>query len=88
MVFQDFDTQLVSTNVETELRFPLESVSPHAHGREIQSLAAHIQTTLDLVGLSGFARRSPFSLSGGQRQQLVIGSVLDATLSSSSWINH
>lgn len=76
IVFQDFETQLISTNVETELRFPLECFSPRENHDETQTVAEQIRTTLELVGLSGFERRDPFSLSGGQRQRLVIGSVL------------
>ena len=76
LVFQDFETQLVSTNVETELRFPLEGFSPGAIPNETHTAGMQIQSTLDLVGLPGYERRDPFSLSGGQRQRLVIGSVL------------
>jgi len=76
LVFQDFETQLVSTNVETELRYALESHGgPRSFPNE-EALRQQIRQTLDLVGLTGLERRDPFSLSGGQRQRLVVASVL------------
>lgn len=76
MVFQDFETQLVSTNVETELRYALESQGGLRAVANEESVREHIRRVLDLVGLAGMERRDPFSLSGGQRQRLVVGSVL------------
>ena len=75
-MFQDFDTQLVSTNVETELRYPLE----YGHGlkafEDAEMVQSRIADMLDQVGLAGLQRRDPLTLSGGQRQRLVMGSVL------------
>ncbi len=76
MVFQDFETQLVSTNVEAELRCALESQEGTRDFVNEESLRRHIRQLLNLVGLSGLERRDPFSLSGGQRQRLVVASVL------------
>lgn len=76
MVFQDFETQLVSTNVEAELRGALESQGDTRAFVNEESLREHISHFLDLVGLAGLERRDPFSLSGGQRQRLVVASVL------------
>ena len=73
LVFQDFETQLVSTNVEMELGHPLEYVNPSLSLRET---AQRIRWALEKVGLSGLERRDPFSLSGGQRQRLVLASLL------------
>ncbi|MEW6543090.1 MAG: energy-coupling factor transporter ATPase [Nitrospirota bacterium] len=75
LVFQDFEAQLVSTNVEMELAFPLECLDeqrtlPPAAMRE------RVARTLDLVGLAGLERRPPSSLSGGQRQRLAIAATL------------
>jgi energy-coupling factor transport system ATP-binding protein len=82
LVFQDFEAQLVSTNVEMELAFPLE-YARHAGRRGQQQrrltpaeMRNRIARTLALVGLSGLERRNPLSLSGGQRQRLVIASIL------------
>ncbi|MGH7251181.1 MAG: energy-coupling factor transporter ATPase [Nitrospiraceae bacterium] len=73
LVFQDFEAQLLSTNVTMELAFPLEHLpqplSPAA-------MASRIEGALARVGLSGLERRDPLSLSGGQRQRLVIASIL------------
>jgi energy-coupling factor transporter ATP-binding protein EcfA2 len=73
LVFQDFEAQLLSTNVAMELAFPLEylpqPLSPAA-------MASRIERALARVGLSGLERRDPLSLSGGQRQRLVIASTL------------
>ena len=76
MVFQDFETQLVSTNVETELQYVLESQEGLNRELEETSIRQHIKEILELVGLDGLERRDPFSLSGGQRQRLVVASVL------------
>ena len=76
MVFQDFETQLVSTNVEAELRCALEAQGGLHDFADEESFREHVRRLLDMVGLSGLERRDPFSLSGGQRQRLVVASVL------------
>ena len=76
MVFQDFETQLVSTNVEAELRCALEAQGGTHDFPDEESFREHVRHLLDLVGLPGLERRDPFSLSGGQRQRLVVASVL------------
>ncbi len=73
LVFQDFDTQLVSTNVEMEVAQPLEHRMPPMTQTE---MAHQISETLRQVGLMGCERRDPLSLSGGQRQRLVVASIL------------
>jgi energy-coupling factor transporter ATP-binding protein EcfA2 len=73
IVFQDFESQIVSTSVERELAFPLEHLPIRLPWEE--SLA-RIASVLSQVGLSGLEQRNPHALSGGQRQRLVIGSTL------------
>ena len=73
LLFQDFEAQLVSTNVERELAFTLGNLCPDL-SRE--AIAARITDTLRLVGLDGHRARDPLSLSGGERQRLAIASVL------------
>ena len=71
MVFQDFEDQLFSTNVELEVAFGPENlrVAP-------QEIERRIRTYLSFVGLEKLRRREPATLSGGQKQRLAIGSVL------------
>lgn len=71
MVFQDFEAQLFSTNVELEVAFGPENFNvPH------DEIARRIDENLTLVGLDHLRRRSPATLSGGQKQKLAIASVL------------
>jgi energy-coupling factor transport system ATP-binding protein len=73
LLFQDFEAQLVSTNVERELAFTLGNLCPDL-SREAS--AARITDTLRLLGLDDYRARDPLSLSGGERQRLAIASVL------------
>jgi energy-coupling factor transporter ATP-binding protein EcfA2 len=71
MVFQDFESQLFSTNVEHEVAFAMEQV-----GMDRAEMNARIRPALEAVGLAGFEHRDPMSLSGGEKQRLAIASVL------------
>jgi len=73
LVFQDFDTQLVATTVEGELLHPLEYRDPPLSSEEMQWRVVH---ALSRIGLEGCAHRDPMTMSGGQRQRLVMASVL------------
>jgi len=71
LVFQDFEAQLFSTNVELEIAFGLENLGvPREEMRRI------IDELLPLVRLEGLRDREPSTLSGGQKQRLAIASVL------------
>lgn len=71
LVFQDFESQLFSTNARLEVAFGPENFCfPRG---EIQK---SIEKALATVNLSGFEKRHPATLSGGQKQRLAIGSVL------------
>ncbi|MEA3310473.1 MAG: energy-coupling factor transporter ATPase, partial [Chloroflexota bacterium] len=71
MVFQDFEAQLFSTNVELEVAFgPENFAAPHAE------IERRIEENLRLVGLTELRHRPPSTLSGGQKQKLAIASVL------------
>jgi energy-coupling factor transporter ATP-binding protein EcfA2 len=72
-VFQDPEAQNVVDEVESEIAFGLENaaVAP----KEMQ---AQVDEALEVMGLSSLRHRSPWSLSGGERQKLAIASVLAA----------
>jgi energy-coupling factor transporter ATP-binding protein EcfA2 len=71
IVFQDFEAQLFSTNVELEIAFGPENFCVPRN--EIEQ---RIEENLSYVGLQEFRNRPPFTLSGGQKQKLAIASVL------------
>jgi energy-coupling factor transport system ATP-binding protein len=70
-VFQDFEAQLFSTSVEEEILFGLEQL-----GVDPGAMRRRIGAALDAVGLAGFERREPTTLSGGEKQRLAIAAVL------------
>ena len=71
LVFQDFEAQLFSTNVELEVAFGPENFAVHR-----EEIARRIDESLTHVGLEAFRHRAPSTLSGGQKQKLAIASVL------------
>jgi energy-coupling factor transport system ATP-binding protein len=70
LVFQDFESQLFSTNVELEVAF-----APENFGVPREEIKERIEESLRMVNLSGCEERAPSTLSGGQKQRLVIASV-------------
>ena len=73
LVFQDFETQIIATTVEGELSQPLEYRDPPLGATEMRQRIRH---ALARVGLEGFNNRDPIAMSGGQRQRLVMASLL------------
>jgi len=71
MVFQDFEAQLFSTNVELEVAF-----GPENFAVDREEIGRRINENLDYVGLNAVRNRPPSTLSGGQKQKLAIASVL------------
>jgi len=71
LVFQDFESQLFSTNVELEVAFGPENLCLPR-----EEISERIDDALQLVRLKGFQRREPASLSGGEKQRLAIASIL------------
>jgi energy-coupling factor transport system ATP-binding protein len=71
LVFQDFESQLFSTNVELEMAF-----GPENHGQAHDEIEKRIKKYLQAIRLEHFRGRQPATLSGGQKQRLAIGSVL------------
>ena len=71
VVFQDFETQLFSTNVQLEVAFGPENLAvPRGE------ILRRVQESLRSVGLEGLEGREPATLSGGEKQRLAIASVL------------
>ncbi len=71
LVFQDFESQLFSTNTKLEIAFgPENFMVPRAE------IHKRINRVLKIVSLEGYEERQPSTLSGGQKQRLAIGSVL------------
>lgn len=71
LVFQDFESQLFSTNTKLEIAF-----GPENFGVDRKEIDTRINKVLKTVKLEGFEKRQPSTLSGGQKQRLAIGSVL------------
>lgn len=71
IVFQNPETQLFCGNVEDELAFGLENlcIAP-------VEIGSRIDETLAFTGLEKYRRSHPKSLSGGQKQLVVLSAVL------------
>lgn len=71
MIFQNPDNQIVGMNVEEDVAFGpgnLRLPSPEIRRR--------VDHALEMVGLSGLEMRSPYQLSGGQKQLLAMAGLL------------
>lgn len=67
----DYDSQIVTMTVEEEIAFSLEN-----RGFEKEEIQRRTKEALHKVGLDGLEERPVRNMSGGQRQRLVIASVL------------
>jgi energy-coupling factor transport system ATP-binding protein len=70
-VFQDPETQLISTSVENEIAFALENLRLPR-----EEIMARIPRALEAVRLEGTEQKHPHELSGGQKQRLAIAAGL------------
>lgn len=71
LVFQDFEAQLFSTNLELEIAFGPENLQLPR-----DEIKGRIERYLSIVGLGNMNHRETSTLSGGQKQRLAIGAVL------------
>ncbi len=70
-VFQDPESQLVTTRVEDEIAF-----GPEQFGMPHQAMRVRVEESLDLVGIAHLRNREIATLSGGERQRLAIAAAL------------
>ncbi|PKM94995.1 MAG: energy-coupling factor transporter ATPase [Firmicutes bacterium HGW-Firmicutes-1] len=71
MVFQNPDNQIIATIVEEDVAFGPENL-----GVEAGKIRKRVDSALEVVGMSEYARHSPNKLSGGQKQRVAIAGVL------------
>ena len=71
LVWQNPDHQLFLESVRKEVIFGLKNL-----GFTDADADERCETTLGSLGLEGFAERSPFALSGGERKRVALASVL------------
>jgi energy-coupling factor transport system ATP-binding protein len=71
MVFQNPDNQLVATVVEEDVAFGPENL---ALPRE--EIRRRVDESLELVGMTEYARHAPHKLSGGQKQRVAIAGII------------
>ena len=71
MVFQNPDNQLVATIVEQDVAFGPENL-----GVPREELRHRVDSALETVGMSAYAKHEPHRLSGGQKQRVAIAGIL------------
>ncbi|MGC9320206.1 MAG: ABC transporter ATP-binding protein [Armatimonadota bacterium] len=70
-LFQDFEAQLLASDVEREVALGLENA-----GMARETMHRRVAEVLELVELSELRGREPSTLSGGQKQRLALAAVL------------
>lgn len=71
IVFQSPDEQMVATTVEREIAFGMENL-----GVEPAQIRRRVNELLQRFDLKPYAKRSPYLLSGGEKQRLALASIL------------
>ncbi|MDE6614456.1 MAG: energy-coupling factor transporter ATPase [Clostridia bacterium] len=71
MVFQNPDNQMIASIVEDDIAFGPENL-----GIERKEIERRVEWALAKVGMSEYRKRTPFKMSGGQKQRLAIAGVL------------
>jgi len=70
-LFQAFETQLLSSDVESEIAFGLENAR-----RPRDEMRRRVDEMLALMDIEELREREPSSLSGGQKQRLALAAIL------------
>jgi energy-coupling factor transport system ATP-binding protein len=70
-VFQDPEHQLVASRVADEL-----AIGPRAVGLEREDVARRVDELLERLDLASLAAANPFTLSGGEKRRLSVGTAL------------
>jgi energy-coupling factor transport system ATP-binding protein len=73
VLFQNPDNGLVAPFVEDDVAFGLENL-----GVERQEMRERVAAAIRAVGLSGYERREPHTLSGGEKQRVALAGLLAA----------
>jgi energy-coupling factor transport system ATP-binding protein len=71
ILFQNPDNGLVAPFVEDDVAFGLENL-----GVERQEMRERVAAAIRAVGLSGYERREPHTLSGGEKQRVALAGLL------------
>ena len=71
MVFQNPDNQMIASIVEDDVAFGPENL-----GLEREEIIKRVEWALTKVGMLEYSKRTPFKMSGGQKQRLAIAGVL------------
>ncbi len=71
MVFQNPDHQIVGMSVEEDVAF-----GPGNLNLPSVEVGQRVKRALEMVGLSGFEKRAPYTLSGGEKQLLALAGLL------------
>ena len=71
IVFQNPDNQMVATIIEDDVAFGPENL-----GLKSEEIRKRVDWALESVGMSEYAKGTPFKLSGGQKQRIAIAGVL------------
>ncbi len=71
LLFQDADAQLFSSTVAEEISF-----GPRQLGLREEVIKARVEEVIAILGLEELRNRYPYSLSGGEKRKVAIGSML------------
>lgn len=71
MVFQNPDNQMIASVVEDDIAFGPENL-----GIPREEIRQRVDWALEKVGMSDYAKATPFKMSGGQKQRVAIAGIL------------